>query len=199
MDIVVVLSVGLGEKAEQVSELALVDGAVLGVGREQRKPAVHQYRRIAFDIAVGVPEVEPVIGDEARDAAESEVVGSLGPTQVFAELMNRRDARQAGAGRVNGVDIAQPGKAGVQHTGIFLALPRVTVAETAGQVGVKQRGVADGIAFAVFEKHAGRGLAGKLRNAVGEIVVLQVAAPEDAMLAFLIELVVELGNVGVPA
>ena len=64
---------------------------------------------------------------------------------------------------------------------------------------MKQRGVADGIAFAVFEKHAGRGLAGKLRNAVGEIVVLQVAAPEDAMLAVLIELVVELGNVGVPA
>src|SRR5260370_1186021 len=64
---------------------------------------------------------------------------------------------------------------------------------------MEQRGVADGIAFAIFEKHAGCGLAGKLRNAVGEIVVLQVAAPEDAMLAVLIELVVELGNVGVPA
>ena len=64
---------------------------------------------------------------------------------------------------------------------------------------MEQRGVADGIAFAVFEKYAGCGLAGKLRNTVGEIVVLQVAPPEDAMLAVLIELVVELGDVGVSA
>src|SRR5262249_48985771 len=66
------------------------------------------------------------------------------------------------------------------------------------QVCPYDRRVSYGIALAVFQENARRRIAGKLRQAVGEAVVLQVAAPEQLMLSSAVQGIIELSDVRVP-
>ena len=47
-----------------------------------------------------------MLRDVSFDVAEGEVVGPFGPAQVFTELVNGRNAGEAGTGGVDGIDIA---------------------------------------------------------------------------------------------
>ena len=103
----------------------------------------------------------------------------------------RQTARQCEAG----IDVAQRNRRGILDAGYLRALARVAVMKVADQIRMHQPGVPGRVSLVIEELHARRGITGKLRDAVGVVVVLQIAAPEHRMLAVRIQLRVELRNV----
>ena len=140
--------------------------------------------------------VHGLVRNQAAGEAELDVVRVMAPGKVFREGVDRNGTREGGVGSDDRVDVPEGDVVRSENAGGLATLPRESVAEGADQVRTQHRGQARGHPFVVGESGGIRRLSRELRRA-GGVIVLQVAAPEERVLAAVVQLVVQLGGIGV--
>src|SRR5262249_47723433 len=141
---------------------------------------------------------QAIVANETKLTAEDDTVRALGPGEILADLVDGYTADQALCIPVSIRDVAQPAGGGFLNARGLDALPGEPIMKVADQIGARDGGIRDPVAFAIGEKDGRGRVTGKLRNPVRITIVLQVSAPEYGMLSAAIDQVIELGDIGVP-
>src|SRR5436305_11915071 len=126
-----------------------------------------------------------LVGDQANDSAEANVVSAVIPGKVLIDGVDGDNSRNPGAGPERSIETAEPLVVAGQNAGVLCAGARQTVAEGAHQVRLENGRPAAGNAFAVGQTDGIGRESGELRRIAGAVVravVLEVAASEQCVL-----------------
>src|SRR5262249_35356673 len=136
--------------------------------------------------------------NQPHGAAERDVVGALDPVEILTEMVDGRIANRSDRVSVPIGEVAQPGCGSLLNSRILGTQAREAVVKIADQIGAEDAGVADGVPLVGGKQNSGGWVAGKLREPVRVAIVLKIAAPEDCVISSIVNVIVELGGVGVP-
>ena len=197
--LVVVVARGSLRKDAKECDHRVAEGNRAGgnIRRPQVSSGSEQPRSVRGRAREGIAEVEFVVSDESQVCTESERVRVFRPVHVIYKIVNRNDASKTSGEVLQRREIAKGDRRLHRRAVRLEPLTRVSPPEGIREIGLEKRRVAQGETFAVLKIDEARRLTGEVLIPVA-VVVLQIAAQEESVLAVPRKVVIHPRNVGIP-